>query len=66
MVVSPGMFDQFAAAAGEPAQALWLPDPVAPGPARQIEEKPLSELRVFRRTQNCDAGLPRKYERCRY
>jgi quercetin dioxygenase-like cupin family protein len=33
VVVSPGGFDQFVAAAGEPAQALRLPDPVAPDPA---------------------------------
>lgn len=32
VVVSPGGFDQFVAAAGEPAQALRLPDPVAPDP----------------------------------
>jgi mannose-6-phosphate isomerase-like protein (cupin superfamily) len=34
VVVSPGGFDQFVAAAGEPARGLRLPDPVAPDPAR--------------------------------
>ncbi len=34
VVVSPGGFDQFVAAAGEPAQALRLPSPVPPDPAR--------------------------------
>jgi hypothetical protein len=33
VVVSPGEFDQFVAAAGEPAQALRLPEPVPPDPA---------------------------------
>ena len=33
MVVSPGGFDQFVAAAGQPAQALRLPEPVPPDPA---------------------------------
>ena len=33
LVLSPGGFDQFVAAAGEPAQALRLPDPVPPDPA---------------------------------
>jgi quercetin dioxygenase-like cupin family protein len=34
VVVSPGGFDQFVAAASEPAQALLLPEPVQPDPAR--------------------------------
>jgi quercetin dioxygenase-like cupin family protein len=34
VVVSPGGFDQFVAAAGEPAKALRLPEPVPPDPAR--------------------------------
>jgi quercetin dioxygenase-like cupin family protein len=34
VVVSPGGFDRFVAAAGEPAGELRLPDPVAPDPAR--------------------------------
>jgi quercetin dioxygenase-like cupin family protein len=34
VVVSPGGFDQFVAAAGEPAGELRLPEPVAPDPAR--------------------------------
>ena len=34
VVVSPGGFDQFVAAAGEPARDLRLPEPVAPDPAR--------------------------------
>jgi hypothetical protein len=33
VVVSPGGFDQFVAAAGEPASELRLPEPVAPDPA---------------------------------
>jgi quercetin dioxygenase-like cupin family protein len=33
IVVSPGGFDQFVAAASEPAQALRLPEPVPPDPA---------------------------------
>jgi quercetin dioxygenase-like cupin family protein len=34
VVLSPGGFDQFVAAAGEPACDLRLPEPVAPDPAR--------------------------------
>ena len=34
VVVSPGGFDQFVAAAGEPARELRLPEPVPPDPAR--------------------------------
>ena len=34
VVVSPGGFDQFVAAAGEPAGEQRLPEPVAPDPAR--------------------------------
>jgi quercetin dioxygenase-like cupin family protein len=33
IAVSPGGFDQFVAAASEPAQALRLPEPVPPDPA---------------------------------
>jgi quercetin dioxygenase-like cupin family protein len=33
IVASPGGFDQFVAAAGQPAQTLRLPDPVSPDPA---------------------------------
>ncbi len=33
VVVSPGGFDQFVAAAGQPASDLRLPEPVAPDPA---------------------------------
>jgi quercetin dioxygenase-like cupin family protein len=33
VVVSPGGFDQFVAAAGQPASELRLPEPVAPDPA---------------------------------
>jgi quercetin dioxygenase-like cupin family protein len=33
VVLSPGGFDQFVAAAGQPADDLRLPDPVAPDPA---------------------------------
>jgi hypothetical protein len=33
-VASPGGFDQFVAAAGEPAPDLCLPVPVPPDPAR--------------------------------
>ena len=33
VVVSPGGFDQFVAAAGEPARDLRLPEPVPPDPA---------------------------------
>lgn len=33
VVVSPGGFDQFVAAASKPAQALRLPEPVPPDPA---------------------------------
>lgn len=32
VIASPGGFDQFVAAAGEPAQALRLPEPVPPDP----------------------------------
>ena len=38
IVVSPGGFDDFVAAAGEPAQQLRLPEPVPPDPA------PLAQL----------------------
>jgi quercetin dioxygenase-like cupin family protein len=34
VVVTPGGFDQFVAAAGEPARDLRLPEPAAPDPAR--------------------------------
>jgi len=34
VIVSPGGFDQFVAAAGEPAADLRLPEPVPPDPAR--------------------------------
>ena len=34
VVVSPGGFDQFVAAAGQPAGDLRLPEPVPPDPAR--------------------------------
>ena len=33
VVVSPGGFDQFVAAAGQPTRDLRLPEPVAPDPA---------------------------------
>ena len=34
--MSPGGFDQFVAAAGEPARDLRLPEPVPPDPARDL------------------------------
>jgi hypothetical protein len=34
VVVSPGGFDQFVAAAGQPARDLRLPEPVPPDPVR--------------------------------
>jgi hypothetical protein len=37
VIVSPGGFDQFVAAVGEPAAGLRLPDPVPPDPARLTE-----------------------------
>jgi quercetin dioxygenase-like cupin family protein len=37
VIVSPGGFDQFVAAAGEPAAGLRLPDPVPPDLARLAE-----------------------------
>jgi hypothetical protein len=37
VIVSPGGFDQFVAAVGEPAGALRLPEPVPPDPARLTE-----------------------------
>jgi quercetin dioxygenase-like cupin family protein len=37
VIVSPGGFDQFVAAAGEPATDLRLPDPLPPDPARLTE-----------------------------
>jgi quercetin dioxygenase-like cupin family protein len=37
VIVSPGGFDQFVAAAGEPAADLRLPDPVPPDPVRLTE-----------------------------
>jgi quercetin dioxygenase-like cupin family protein len=37
LVLSPGGFDQFVAALGEPAERLELPVPVPPDPARVVE-----------------------------
>ena len=37
VIVSPGGFDQFVAAAGEPAADLRLPDPIPPDPVRLTE-----------------------------
>ena len=37
VIVSPGGFDQFVAAAGEAAAGLRLPDPVPPDPSRLTE-----------------------------
>jgi quercetin dioxygenase-like cupin family protein len=37
LVLSPGGFDQFVAALGEPTNDLRLPDPVPPDPARVVQ-----------------------------
>jgi quercetin dioxygenase-like cupin family protein len=47
VVVSPGGFDQFVAAAGEPASDLRLPEPVAPDPARVIQLAAAHGIRIL-------------------
>jgi quercetin dioxygenase-like cupin family protein len=47
VVVSPGGFDQFVAAAGEPARDLRLPDPVAPDPARLTQLAAAHGIRIL-------------------
>jgi quercetin dioxygenase-like cupin family protein len=47
VVVSPGGFDQFVAAAGEPARELRLPDPVAPDPARLTQLAAAHGIRIL-------------------
>jgi quercetin dioxygenase-like cupin family protein len=46
VVVSPGGFDQFVAAAGEPARDLRLPEPVAPDPARLTQLAAAHGIRI--------------------
>jgi quercetin dioxygenase-like cupin family protein len=47
VVVSPGGFDNFVAAAGEPAPALRLPDPVPPDPARLTQIAAAHGIRIL-------------------
>ena len=47
VVVSPGGFDQFVAAAGEPARELRLPEPVAPDPARLTQLAAAHGIRIL-------------------
>jgi quercetin dioxygenase-like cupin family protein len=47
VVVSPGGFDQFVAAAGEPARELRLPEPVAPDPARVTQLAAAHGIRIL-------------------
>ena len=47
VVVSPGGFDQFVAAAGEPASDLRLPEPVAPDPARITQIAAMHGIRIL-------------------
>jgi quercetin dioxygenase-like cupin family protein len=47
VVVSPGGFDQFVAAAGEPTQALRLPEPVPPDPARIAQLAAAHGIRIL-------------------
>jgi quercetin dioxygenase-like cupin family protein len=47
VVVSPGGFDEFVAAAGEPARELRLPDPVAPDPARLTQLAAAHGIRIL-------------------
>ncbi len=47
VVVSPGGFDQFVAAAGESAGELRLPEPVAPDPARVTQLAAAHGIRIL-------------------
>ena len=47
VVVSPGGFDQFVAAAGEPTRDLRLPEPVAPDPARVTQLAAAHGIRIL-------------------
>jgi quercetin dioxygenase-like cupin family protein len=47
VIVSPGGFDQFVAAAGEPAGDLRLPDPVPPDPVRLTELAAAHGIRIL-------------------
>jgi quercetin dioxygenase-like cupin family protein len=47
IVLSPGGFDQFVAALGEPAQHLQLPEPVPPDPARVVEIAAAHGIRIL-------------------
>ena len=46
VIVAPGGFDQFVAAAGEPAADLRLPDPVPPDPVRLTELAAAHGIRI--------------------
>ncbi len=47
VIVSPGGFDQFVAAAGEPAPDLRLPDPVPPDPGRLAQLAAAHGIRIL-------------------
>lgn len=47
VVVSPGGFDQFVAAAGQPASDLRLPEPVSPDPARLTQLAAAHGIRIL-------------------
>ena len=47
VVVSPGGFDQFVAAAGQPTSELRLPEPVAPDPARLTQLAAAHGIRIL-------------------
>jgi mannose-6-phosphate isomerase-like protein (cupin superfamily) len=47
VIVSPGGFDQFVAAVGEPARELRLPEPVRPDPARLAKLAAAHGIRIL-------------------
>jgi mannose-6-phosphate isomerase-like protein (cupin superfamily) len=47
VILSPGGFDRFVAAAGEPAAALRLPDPVPPDPVRLTELAAMHGIQIL-------------------
>ena len=62
VVVAPGAFDQFVAAAGEPAGELRLPEPVAPDPARITQLAAAHGIRILpppQSQQECALRAPR-------
>jgi mannose-6-phosphate isomerase-like protein (cupin superfamily) len=54
IVASPGGFDQFVAAAGEPAPELCLPVPVPPDPARLMQLAAVHGIQILPRPNRND------------